>query len=421
MNKYSLLFRIIFFLILFDFLFINFNVGVINITVLRLLLFFLFYIFILSFLAGKKFPIVKPIRLILCFFIFWLLYQVVSLLWISYVGLVYSGIYYLIVFSILIFITVVLINNMENVMNAEKTFIFIAVISIVVALAEFITGKHLPVSRFSDPTNVFYLSDYRAITGPFYNENDFSLFLSLLTPFLILKFMERKSLYIKIFYLVLFLASIIIIVINDAKLVLIAIALQIIGVVVIAKINVLRKIIFSIVIFLTALIVVNAELISSFTEAFYEIINGQGPNVVRLNLILNGILVVKSNLLGVGTGNYIHHISPDLFLGGIVNPHNWWVELLSEHGIIIFVSYLYMFLWLLKSLLSIYKEKTKISNIAFAVFLSLFGFIISSGAPSSLYFFWPMWLMIGVALAVINVSYLNKSSNSRSISKVQHK
>ncbi|MCL6631854.1 MAG: glycosyltransferase [Alicyclobacillus herbarius] len=65
----------------------------------------------------------------------------------------------------------------------------------------------------------------------------------------------------------------------------------------------------------------------------------------RLNLIRNGIhFTLLSHGLGFGPGSFEYLMSHDVGIyptGGIINPHNFWVEVLSEYGVIVFCGLLF--------------------------------------------------------------------------------
>jgi len=151
--------------------------------------------------------------------------------------------------------------------------------------------------------------------------------------------------------------------------------------------------------------VIEGSIFANFAKIGVQLEVESGSTFIRLNLLKNtGYILAETNYLGAGIANFGYYLNPFLNFYGIVNPHNWWVELITEHGILISVLFVIMILWMLLQLYRIYK--IRVDNMRYtslALFCSIIGFIIGSMAPSSMFYFWPMWLFIGLALATINV------------------
>lgn len=108
---------------------------------------------------------------------------------------------------------------------------------------------------------------------------------------------------------------------------------------------------------------------------------------------------------GVGAGNAEYWMENfalyDTF--GILNPHNWWLEILINYGVFIFTGYLLFFLSLVRRLWQAYKTTDGADRmIAEALLLSLVGFSIASISSSSIMAFTPQWLLFAFALAFLN-------------------
>jgi O-antigen ligase len=131
--------------------------------------------------------------------------------------------------------------------------------------------------------------------------------------------------------------------------------------------------------------------------------DGTGSTFIRINLYLNSLYTTfQSFMLGVGPGNYQYNINPMFNTQGIINPHNWWLEILTNYGLLVFFGYCCFFLYMLVKLFKIYRENNDKNELALILFLSLSGFSIGCMGPSSLFYFWPMWLLYGVSLGYIS-------------------
>jgi len=75
--------------------------------------------------------------------------------------------------------------------------------------------------------------------------------------------------------------------------------------------------------------------------------------IVRFNLILNGLLFLGENpLIGIGPGMYEVNMQTqrDLYpAGDMINPHNGFIEILSQYGLVVFALYV---IWLFRSFVS---------------------------------------------------------------------
>jgi hypothetical protein len=128
---------------------------------------------------------------------------------------------------------------------------------------------------------------------------------------------------------------------------------------------------------------------------------------VRLNLLLNGLkFLQKSHFMGVGAGN-IEPLMKGAPRVNKVNMHNWWAEVLVNFGVIIFILYISLYIWLCWRLwkLAWLKSSPYISPLirwgAISSLIAMIGFVGGGVAPSTAIHYTPMWVVYGIALAVI--------------------
>ena len=96
-------------------------------------------------------------------------------------------------------------------------------------------------------------------------------------------------------------------------------------------------------------------------------------------------------------------------LGGVdgrfTSMHNFWVEILVEGGIIFFIIFAAWYGSITFNLFKIGRGLDKeISVWATIIFLSMIGFIPACIAASSTIYFFPMWIMFGLAISIININ-----------------
>ena len=137
-----------------------------------------------------------------------------------------------------------------------------------------------------------------------------------------------------------------------------------------------------------------------------------GSMYVRLNLIRNGLSFLRSKAgFGVGAGNFEYYMSNFAIYDTkrIINSHNWWLEILVNYGIFIFIGYIIFYLSIILNLRKIYYEKLNRYEkiICEGLLISLIGFSLVSLGPSSIMAFRPQWLLFAFALAFLNY-ILNK-------------
>ena len=132
---------------------------------------------------------------------------------------------------------------------------------------------------------------------------------------------------------------------------------------------------------------------------FGVIISNGNSLSVRIGLIKEGLRqFFSSRGLGVGANGFKDNISNLAQTQGMVNPHCWFIEILSQYGIFVFLAYsaslVLMLIRLLKS--KLYKSSPSV----LAAILIIAAFIPGSFAPSQLIQFWPQWFFFGIAAAI---------------------
>ena len=125
-------------------------------------------------------------------------------------------------------------------------------------------------------------------------------------------------------------------------------------------------------------------------------------DAVRMNLIRNGLVFLKETFgFGVGTGNadYWMQTEPVYYVRGFTNMHNWWVEILTNYGILLFVLYILFYCYLFYSLYRKYKESENMQRKRMCLlFMAFMGaFLVGSISSSSNWgkeWLWVLWALI---------------------------
>lgn len=416
MNWKTVVFSIIFALIFFDPYFFNIPFGPLRLTLLRLVIICIFLFMLINIYLKKEQLDLKNIKWPLIFYGLWFYYGGMSLIWATNKT---SGIKELYYFAIFLMLMIVLIYLLRHVKDSYiyRSFWLIGLLIVIIAFLEFFLNIHLPTSRFVVEAERFEFFEFKRATAFFYNENDLALFLVMIFPFYLLGLFGKKRFFLKVINFLMVLSIFLINFVNNSRLALIALFLQLGLLIVIRKKNWLYKGVRLFLLFLPTILIVSVILGShlirniDIPENFLE---GTGSTVIRINLFFNSLyMTFHSFMLGVGPGNYQFNVNPMFNTQGIINPHNWWLEILTNYGLFIFVGYCCFFLYIIVRLYKIYKYEMYKNELAFILFLSMCGFSIACIGPSSLFYFWPQWLIHGVILAFIaKSSDLNYSLDS---------
>jgi teichuronic acid biosynthesis protein TuaE len=118
----------------------------------------------------------------------------------------------------------------------------------------------------------------------------------------------------------------------------------------------------------------------------------------RARLTIEGIkMAINSRGLGVGPGNFEWHIA-NKSISGTPNPHNWWLELLAEYGLLVFIGYILIYIKLIISTFRRWKSDRYWP--AGATLAALLVFPILAVAPSRLIWYSPHWLLLALAVSI---------------------
>ena len=159
------------------------------------------------------------------------------------------------------------------------------------------------------------------------------------------------------------------------------------------------------------------SLLSPFQSLVAEIAEPTRSIGIRINLIRNGFSFLLSTWgFGVGAGNFESWMQTRALYPtrNIINPHNWYLEVLVNYGILIFVGYLVFYWSMLKKTYQVLRthwNDPKMRLIGVAVLGSLIGFLLASMSPSYVIAFRPQWLIIALGLSYINIGVDNSDQH----------
>lgn len=276
---------------------------------------------------------------------------------------------------------------------------------------------------------------YRATTC-FYNGNDLSSFLAIFLPlFYICKENTIKTSVIReiIFGLIIF-----IICVNDSNIALIGITLSLVIYFIFGErkcasklLAILlfiqtigAKLIIAVIIFIKSNLPIEVPLVAkrygavmdmTMLDRVYnvmEVMETQVANAMggsanslmcRWQITLTSLrMTLKSKLMGIGPSGFSNYIVQNEPNSKLVNPHNWWLEILSQYGIIVFIAYLFVMANIFFQVCKLYKN-TK--NNAILLYLCMcVVFCLACIAPSSYLNYSYQWILPAIGLSLTSIT-----------------
>jgi len=142
----------------------------------------------------------------------------------------------------------------------------------------------------------------------------------------------------------------------------------------------------------------------------------KGSGAIRSSLTERGLQIAGDTwLVGAGPGQAESIIGSGTDALGITNLHNWWLETFADGGLVGFALHFVFFLLLVVALWPVARHDPDplTRYLACGTWLALLGWTIGSVGPSSSVSFAPMWIMYGLALAVVSRSRLAARGRAR--------
>ncbi len=358
----------------------------------------------------------------LLFLAFWVLWALLSLIWAAdkAAGLRYS--IFLIMMTSLSAGTVLAVTRVSNLRVALLLLLAVLGVGLGIALLEITTDFRLPTSGLVGLPERFQW----AVTSFFYNQNDFATYIALWLPILVaVPFFTRRAPLLALAFLG-SLISAICLLYTGSRTNLMALALMAPNLLLVLA---LRKGTSSSrwqwVLGLVLLCVIagtvyigttgTLPLLSlpqigvqhwRFDTLAAEIEVGAGSGGNRIKLIEGGVAaILDSRLLGLGPGNAEHYLGQRPGLEFVHNLHNWWLEVLVNGGVPVFVGYVVFYVALLWNLfrVAVGSADQILAFAAAGLFTALVGYTVGAISPSSAIHFTPMWIHFGLSMAVINL------------------
>lgn len=383
-------------------------------------------------LFKKKYTLQKIDKKILSFYIIWYLYIVVSIIWSKNTS---YAIKYIIIYTIMFLFLFILIqfnSSREKFYNTLKVMGIMFVIVICIGLLESIIGIQLPVKHYYNYTvhqlslRELSLVSKRPIAF-FYNSNNFATVVTIFLSFsMFFTFYCKRRMHKILAYIVTIIAFSTIILTNSRTNFLSAVVVTIIFSILILLDDRKKSLIY-IVLFLISftisynysyLLVSNRDVSNQpqISKRMNELSNiyknkvelGEEGSVNERMTIINDVyegVIKEGRIFGFGAGNTPQYLMDRKNTAGIYSPHGLLIELLGDFGLPFLILFICYTLYLLYSTFKTSVTKSGISkSIGYSLMTSIIGYGIASFAPSSVTYFLPNWIFIGLVISYIQIN-----------------
>lgn len=377
--------------------FLKFTIDGIRLNVARILMIIPVFILLVDFFKNKKEKwkfCNKSLEYCIVFFIAWSIYSILSIYLVKDMMHYFTVNYYICIGTI----NILFFTKMISVSKHEKILLNI------INIAVFINCLYYLWLYFIQKQN---------IGGFYHNSNDLAtvLILAMVSAiYLIMKYKDKRNRITQIFFLVIDIICFINIQSRACLLgVIFALIIMAIWLAIKHKETIFKKkfaipvivIIFLLATFLGILFYI--KLIGNISLKPVE--NAQKSNDIRTNLIFNGFYFLSQGahlLTGIGAGNtmyYLQHYSiyPTK---EIYNFHNFWLDILVEYGILIFVGFMITYIIMIKNLCQ--KGNKKMIHLSRTFIFFWIAFILASISSSTIFTREWLWIIFALTIAYCN-------------------
>lgn len=344
----------------------------------------------------------------LFFLVFWLIYSLISYLWAvdKSPALEYS--YFIARYTVTYMMFELFLRKNPRVLAKAHVFLMAIVgLYYLTAVWEVVSFNHLPSSRL-------YESGIPIPTGPFYNENNLAALLLLLFPIMLFFARMVPNLWGKIASIASVLLFMIITTIQGARIAML-ISGGVLAVFFLFWMKAKYKIISVVAVVLGLILVarvfpLQTEIASGLLEHELGSLRSETETVkmssvkIRKHLIGEVFeLSAESGFMGLGGGNVEHYMDTDRThrTAGIINAHNWLLELLGNFGVIPLMLFGYLMLRWLYLLWHRYKAAQGVQKTVYMSFIwVLILFVPASILPSSIRWYNSFWIVFAIINAL---------------------
>lgn len=367
----------------------------------RLLLLFLPFLLMKS-TKGSHLQYNNTITFGLFTYFVWITYGLISLFWSPdpEIGLTNEIVVMTIGMSSLFFFPLFLKDSDSTLKLIRNAWIYGLALTLPIAIYEIVTMNHF---SYDDERLIGGIGIYAPYASVFFgNYNNYCVFICLCLPMVIWGIIEEGKKVLKIFYLVVLGISVLIIFVNTNRTSMIIIVIYLLSQI---RLNYKNLSFIALILlffyfsynFLPDPLVQNIEILFK-DRVNVDYSNDESGSVRMYNFIAGIGFLIDSYGAGVGAGGYEYYMERSEYYKGIVNPHNFFLEIFSQYGIVIFSLFI---IWLLKILIGFKKSVMLSSNVKRLFYTSVLVIpiigVINSDSLGNTY-----WWLYLTSLAIIS-------------------
>ena len=377
------------------------NLGFFKLSLFRIAIIYIVYMLFIQVMLnnGKTtLAIHNENRYSLAFLLTWFMYAIATLAWVKDYDSWIRSVYFLTLGLTCIIVYSKHFKTTENILTAFYLFAIMIIVHNIIGWYEIITGKYMFL--IGERVERYMLLRYPV--SIFHNTNDFATFMLFSIFIAYICAVNSTKMIGKTIFIITMFSSVFLLFATSSRANILGLIVAIFTFVCLSlKKSRLRCYLYiGLVVLFVFILFISNNIFSVFKINF----SNKGSDQIRLNLIRNGfIFLIETFGFGTGSGNIEYWMANygQYYTGSILNMHNWWMEILTSYGVIIFSLYVIFYIKLLISLYKIYKsEKSKESNsISLGIICCMVGYIIGSFSSSSNFTHEWLWCFWGISVA----------------------
>jgi len=385
------------------------DAGIFQLSLFRVSILLLFlYIIIKMLIKDKKIRLnnQKFNSYSIKFMFIWIIYAFFSLAWVKDYNAWMRTLFFLFIGLLSYIIISKYLKSKFDILLAFRLIFIMILIHNLLGWYEIYTNNYIFLS-------IDRIAKYTRLNHPvstFGNTNDYATFMLFSVWVSYICLINAKNIISKFIYISLIISSVLLLISTSSRANLLGVILSMMLFIVLSmKRKKTRNISLALLGIVFLIVLLNPESIKSLFISINENLNinfssQSGSDFVRINLIKNGLFFLISTLgFGVGAGNIEYWMSHKAMYntGGVLNIHNWWLEILVGYGVVIFIMYIVFYFKLFRSFYRKFKySRSKVDmSMSLGIMCFMIGYVIGSISSSSNISSEWLWVFWGIAIA----------------------
>lgn len=396
------------------------DLGFFQLSLFRIIILFILYIMLIQvILRDGKIALAtqNENRYSLTFFLVWVMYAIVTLAWVKDYNSWVRTVYFLALGLICIIVYSKFFKTTENILTAFYMFSIMIIVHNIIGWYEIITGRYM----FLVEERVARYALFRQPVSIFHNTNDFATFMLFSIFIAYICAVNSTKIIGKMVFVGTMISSGLLLFATFSRANILGLIMAFFTFVCLTIKNrrgryylLIGLVMLFVFILFKPDIIFNIGLSISQNLKF-DFTSSMGSAYIRMNLIRNGFsFLIKTFGFGTGAGNieyWMANYAP-YYTAEVLNMHNWWMEILTSYGVIIFSLYVIFYLKLLRSLYKTYKlaKNKKSISISVGIICCMVGYIIGSISSSTNMTSEWLWCFWGISVAFQGIGLRNQKA-----------